>query len=833
MTSTRSWPFVSLVLAVALALPRPASAFSDPCLTGASAASDATDIAGVRARVEAACPCATFDGSTAALSHEAYVQCARPIVRDATDGTPLLGLFGGRSKCRNTLYRLHARSDCGYAAAGNRNPCCRHSVLSNRNRGAVRPAAECVTNPGHVIQNDCFGSHFVYDACSDDATNSCRPACGDGVKNAAEACDGGDAAACPGLCGADCTCPRVVGTTVDIASGAAPANTPGSPAVTVTNPKLLTQFGGSGFSLNNARYTRYRMNRPVQTPDAILILIPGFEGGAGDFKLLAENVIPRALADHGQVLEVWGYDRRTNQLEDLAGLDVAEQFLAPQVGLDWLFGGELGLTLHPALVAGPNRRAVFYNVNADVAFMGNWTNLVFSRDIDAVVAAADAAVANHNVFLGGHSAGTGFTARYAATDFNLTGVGPAVPGYAKVRGLVLLEGGGGSTGAPLTADSLDRIEAAANGGQFYATRDAAARCSDGTPCTIPTEATDCAATTPARCTPSTQAYSTGLLNPRILAAVEPAAIQGATDPDGGQIILQVDQLAQLNNNAIMKVPDLASLVLLPKATAEGGIGSFVDDDGLIASVAFFVATSVGAPGAVVGGLQTWLDLDEGPLPPAVLPNNGLPPVTLPGARWGQEKEVTRFDRLMTTMYTGGTNFVDWYFPVSGPGTTSALGACGNSNPTCAGVCVAGVCTVGNVGAGCTSAIQCAQTIGLDSSQLSVMRGRRDIENLTQAASVNVPVIAFGASNGLVPVPGGFVPFASSIGACTVPPCDGTPRVVSASTPNPAFPTLGDVNGGFEVYISEGFAHVDVTTAEDGPDNNVIGPLAAFLARNAQ
>ena len=53
--------------------------------------------------------------------------------------------------------------------------------------------------------------------------------------------------------------------------------------------------------------------------------------------------------------------------------------------------------------------------------MAEWTGLVFSRDIDAVVQAADAAVRNHNVFLGGHSAGTGFTARYAATDFALTG----------------------------------------------------------------------------------------------------------------------------------------------------------------------------------------------------------------------------------------------------------------------------------------------------------------------------------------------------------------------------------------------------------------------------
>jgi hypothetical protein len=609
--------------------------------------------------------------------------------------------------------------------------------------------------------------------------------------------------------------------TFDVPSQAHPAGTPGSPGVTVTNPKLLAQFGGGDFTLNRARYTRWRAAGAGE-PDAILILVPGFEGGAGNFAILAENLITRARAG-GQVLEVWGFDRRSNQLEDLEGADIAERHADPQIALDWFFGGELGLPLHPELAAGPNRRAQFYDPQADVPFLASWTNLVFSRDIDAVVEVARGEARNQNVFLGGHSAGTGFTARYAATDFDLTGNGPPAPGFAKLRGLVLLEGAGGSVSAtPPSEDTLDRIEAKFDGGLFGAVRDNAPRCVDGvTACTIATEASDCAGQRPAKCTLPTTAYSivAGILNPRILAVSELVTIQAINDPDGGRSIPSVPQGAP-DNTAVAKVPDLASLSALQPATALGGLGSFIDDDGPLAALASFLATSVGAPGPVVDGLVTWLDITE-PLPASVFPDNGPPPTSLPAGVWGQEKESTSFDRLAPAFHRGRTNFVDLYYPGSGLGVTSV-----------AGVCDDGVCVVGAVGATCDDGSDCSQSLGLDSSALSVGRGRRDIENLTQAAAIDLPVIAVAGTNGLATVPGVWTPFARSIGACTAPSCDGTPRIVDATSPNPAFPTFGDVAGGFEVVVGEGYTHLDVLTAEDEEDNPIVRALAAFLARNA-
>src|SRR5262249_49741741 len=150
--------------------------------------------------------------------------------------------------------------------------------------------------------------------------------------------------------------------------------------------------------------------------------------------------------------------------------------------------------------------------------------------------------------------------------------------------------------------------------------------------------------------------------------------QTATDPNTGENILGVDQGAS-GNNAINKVPDLFGLSLLPLATAEGGLGEFLDDDGIVASVAPFVATSLGAPGPTVNGLVTWQSIDDGPLPASVLPDNGPAPTTLPGTKWGQEVEDVRMARMAINFYKGGTNFTDTYYPNAGPSVTSITGVC--------------------------------------------------------------------------------------------------------------------------------------------------------------
>ncbi len=637
--------------------------------------------------------------------------------------------------------------------------------------------------------------------------DTCVPSCGNGVVEGTEVCDDGNDDPTD-RCTNQCTVGPVDFETVYVASTAAPAHSPDGTAGTAVpaGSTLATQFGGTTFDLNRISYTRY-FAPGAGDPDAVLVTAPGFAGGAGSFKIFAENLIVRAEAAGQTRLEVWATERRSNLVEDTAGAEIAEPTLDSQLALNWFFGGAMSLPLDPRIT----RRAVFH-AGADLAFMANWTPFVHARDIDAVVDAARALPSAPAVFLGGHSLGTLFTGRYAATDLD---VGPGVtPGFSKLAGLVLLEGGGGAVPTtPPSSAALDSVIAKADGGLYAAVRDNAARCVDGTPCASDA---DCASVPlPAgaltnKCVATVEAYtganSTGIvfINPQIQAAGHVAGMQAVLDPDGLAAIEQDFG----SGSAINGVPGLGILRALPPASAAAGIGFFIDDD--FSPVSAFRASfgySNNGPNNVILGIvapgfaftdpyRLWIDIDE-PQPAIAVPNNGPPTANLSQV-WGQEKEVTNMHRFFPVFFTGDVDFGDWYFPSSGLSVTNEL------NPA------------GAFG-------------GLDSTPLSVGRNRPDIENLTQAAAINIPVIAFGASNGLTPTAANYKAFANSIGTCTAPTCTGsTPRIV---TDDPITPTFGNVNGGFEVYITEGYAHIDVLTAEDDANNNVLAPLMAFLTRN--
>jgi outer membrane protein assembly factor BamB len=103
---------------------------TDACLAGGSAHQDQRDLAAVLADMEAACPCATFDGGGRRAAR-AYRACVRGIVRDAIRSKVL------RRRCK----RLLRQSTCGHP--GNV-VCCQERIRTGARSCRSRPSARCV-----------------------------------------------------------------------------------------------------------------------------------------------------------------------------------------------------------------------------------------------------------------------------------------------------------------------------------------------------------------------------------------------------------------------------------------------------------------------------------------------------------------------------------------------------------------------------------------------------------------------------------------------------------------------------------------------------------------
>lgn len=209
---------------------------ADKCRAGASAPQDARSIAALRVVIEDQCPCAAFDGSSGDTSHGAFVKCVNTRIKDASDGTPLLG-FSLRAQCKGTLKKIYTSSTCGHPPAQGRVACCEVKPANGKTKASIKKTPSCVDSAsGSVIRHACPISPFTADACSFDTNNDCTVAS------------------------------PFAQETVNLPSAADPADTPGTSGVVVTNPKLLTQFGGPSFNLNNARYTRHVSPPPSVRP---------------------------------------------------------------------------------------------------------------------------------------------------------------------------------------------------------------------------------------------------------------------------------------------------------------------------------------------------------------------------------------------------------------------------------------------------------------------------------------------------------------------------------------------------------------------------------------
>jgi hypothetical protein len=387
------------------------------------------------------------------------------------------------------------------------------------------------------------------------------------------------------------SCPRETFTLKSPAEG---ADTPGTAGVTAAAyPKIVTQFGGSDVNLNKAMFTRFRLSPTATEPDAILILVPGFEGGANDFKILAENLIPRVFAEDDLVLEIWAYDRRSNQLETRSASTSPRRTTTPRSGSTGSLAASSPCRSHRSWSPAPTaarssttRRPRPHSSPIGRRSPSRATSTPSSRRRAPSPRTTTSSSAATRPAPGSRHATPPPTSTSPARA-RTTGLRQAArprpargPGRRTAR-------------APLTNDTLDRIEAKFDGGLFGAVRDNG-RC----------------ATAPRRA-PSHRGHRLhrpdaaqvhagdhcvlvlGDPQPRILAAVEPPR-SGPSDPDTGRSSSGGPGLGRQQRHRQGSRPGGAAA--LPLATVYGGIGTFIDDDGFIAGLAFFVATSVGATG---------------------------------------------------------------------------------------------------------------------------------------------------------------------------------------------------------------------------------------------
>jgi hypothetical protein len=485
-------------------------------------------------------------------------------------------------------------------------------------------------------------------------------------------------------------------------------------------------------NLNRISYIRTHIERAgAPPPKTILILVPGFLGGASFFLPLAEQLVRQFNGN----LEVWSIDRRPNQLEDRRGTQyVIDQGVTQQSLLNGFqlyfpdvdaaptgnFPGTEDSDVDADGVLDPPftlpdafgvQRPYIRFAQDDVRFMAHWGIDTSVRDWKILVENAREIVGEDGLVLfGGHSLGTSWTGIFAAYDFD---PGPGVdPAYQYVDGLLLLEGGGPANTNGNVRDTLAQYQAkiaaleTPGGPEVYQQN-----LSFGPTVTLP--------------------------GPNLLGPI------GALSGIAGVFRGSEPSVARRTN---LFGTGLFALFFTAPTDNRSTVGLFIDDDFQIldafkASVGytddgpnqFILGILIAQPN---GSLRRWKEYDDPTLPsifsvPPCDPAGATPAnptgvgcaILDNGPPRGVEREVTDLDDILRTQFSPD-NAEEWYY----------------------------------MGGRVNVDLQ----YGRDSTAL----GDESLIAITQNANVNVPVLGIGGSNGLAFQPSSF---SSYLGSIATPP----------------------------------------------------------------
>ena len=185
---------------------------------------------------------------------------------------------------------------------------------------------------------------------------------------------------------------------------------------------------------DNIHFMRYHLrgsDADPATADAILVLIPGLEGGENSFEYLGPQMVYMAKTQKNINLEVWGTNRRSNDLEDQTGLNAAEAAHDTQVAIDYYWKG--------AEING--KKFAGFVKDSDVPYMSEFGLQLQDEDVYKIITTMvpDQAVRRRKLFVGGHSLGGQLTYFFAGWDFDGNPATTDDAGYNNCAGLVALD----------------------------------------------------------------------------------------------------------------------------------------------------------------------------------------------------------------------------------------------------------------------------------------------------------------------------------------------------------------------------------------------------------
>jgi len=183
---------------------------------------------------------------------------------------------------------------------------------------------------------------------------------------------------------------------------------------------------------NYVHFMRYRplWDEPKEV-DAVLVLMPGRSGGNNAFDYLGRQLVSMAENSGRGSLEVWAIERRTNCLEDLTGMNAAEDAGNPGIALDYYYFG--------AVVDGGTFQG--FLTDEDVPFLSEFGAKLVMEDLYTVITSKIPSQQDraNTVFIGGHSMGAAGATMFGGWDFDGNPATEEDAGFNNCNGLIAFD----------------------------------------------------------------------------------------------------------------------------------------------------------------------------------------------------------------------------------------------------------------------------------------------------------------------------------------------------------------------------------------------------------